>query len=680
MSVLIKSSYEFWTSGIDRSTVFERLGDVERTLFSTNRLRSKLTEMSILNLETAAGSVGFSWVLGTSTSDSGQSRTLLEVDTIATCLMISLGRFLPGPGQHSAILGRISERAKVLRKEVAEKREKSVSLSWKASILHIAAFSISGSSKEAQKARSETLILIDEIANYLLQQTEIGTVGIYRRDLTGAIQSDAYSSYWFCRALKETLRLKDIYEPDHALGNRSRISTAQELLSQISAVAPAQFFESVSGYDPSSSEGIDFVQAAHWASVIVEQIPYYPYLSHIKRLLDAYVEDEKRSEPWKLVSERLELSLSPPLDAVCTKAELLGRILKLCRTTLGNLSINPGVFELISSYTSWLSYEAEHGRTPTPLKILGQTGTASWLAGATFCSSESSALLEDLLDEGARDALGINSVRKAPGTPALPYPERLKEVVQDCIVSPVLEDRRHNAYYSILLYGPPGSAKTTFAKNLSEELGWPLLVIAQSDFLIEGVDRIELVANRVFRLLKWCKDVVVLFDELEEMILSRAEGAEKDSRLLTSSMLPRIADLRELEKVVFIFATNSLPVDLDPAAIRPGRFDIVRLVDLPSAENLQKFLLGRSAALLPSAPAAAEILKEFAGSHEFAALTTGMSFADLNFYVRWLINAEIAGKVSFPIFVDTLRKRFQDPALDEKLSQYGIQAKRYDRP
>jgi SpoVK/Ycf46/Vps4 family AAA+-type ATPase len=110
------------------------------------------------------------------------------------------------------------------------------------------------------------------------------------------------------------------------------------------------------------------------------------------------------------------------------------------------------------------------------------------------------------------------------------------------------------------------------------------------------MDSLDSEADRIFSLVSHLKRVVVLFDEVEELVEDRASSSrdrdrppDKLSRLLTTSMLPRIHHLRDAQRVVFIFATNHVD-SIDKAITRLGRFDIIRCV-LPPEDDERKLML-----------------------------------------------------------------------------------------
>jgi hypothetical protein len=88
-----------------------------------------------------------------------------------------------------------------------------------------------------------------------------------------------------------------------------------------------------------------------------------------------------------------------------------------------------------------------------------------------------------------------------------------------------------------------------------------------------------------------------LFDEIEEFCLDReTPGLGMESRLLTTSMLTQLNDLRRAKKSIFFLATNRLRA-FDSAIIRPGRFDMQLFVGTPNLESRVVQLRGQLASL-----------------------------------------------------------------------------------
>jgi SpoVK/Ycf46/Vps4 family AAA+-type ATPase len=135
---------------------------------------------------------------------------------------------------------------------------------------------------------------------------------------------------------------------------------------------------------------------------------------------------------------------------------------------------------------------------------------------------------------------------------------------------------------SAILFGPPGTGKTTVVEALAGTLGWRFVEIQAADFLSAGVDAVPAKADEIFEALMELDRCVVLFDEIDELI-RRREGNESDpfGRFLTTSMLPKIAQLWEQRRILFFVATNHV-ASADPAIRRSSRFDAAILVAPPS--------------------------------------------------------------------------------------------------
>jgi hypothetical protein len=146
---------------------------------------------------------------------------------------------------------------------------------------------------------------------------------------------------------------------------------------------------------------------------------------------------------------------------------------------------------------------------------------------------------------------------------------------------------------SAVLYGPPGTSKTSLAQALAKELGWTFVSLSPSDFLLGGADAIENRAKRIFDYLVQLHEVVVLFDEIDRLLLDRDSDAYGDQtdvfKFMTPSMLPKLAALHDTRGLKFIVATN-YGEQLDPAVTRPDRIDDILMVSAPNLEARKKIL------------------------------------------------------------------------------------------
>jgi hypothetical protein len=295
---------------------------------------------------------------------------------------------------------------------------------------------------------------------------------------------------------------------------------------------------------------------------------------------------------------------------------------------------------------------------------------------AMLVIAEYTKLLDDRLDRDARAELGVVPFVPDPKLDQeVKYPPELGKLLQQTIISPIKNSQRKIASYSMVLYGPPGTSKTTIAKKVSQSLRWPLLKLDAGAFTREGRAGIDQEAAKTFELLKYVKNIVVLFDEFEELVASReSPQADVESRLLTTAMLPRLQDLRDRQEIVFILATNRVE-SIDAAITRLGRVDIVRCVLPPEAPE-QKTILD---ALIREYNLSDQV-KGFISSVRVAEESKNFCYGDLQALVREIAIAQSDG----PCTEESVRKMFkhaQSKAIsDDALKRYKESSEKYDRP
>ena len=130
---------------------------------------------------------------------------------------------------------------------------------------------------------------------------------------------------------------------------------------------------------------------------------------------------------------------------------------------------------------------------------------------------------------------------------------------------------------AVMLFGPPGTGKTTFAKAIASRLGWPFVELfpsrlAASDLgLAGGISAAFAAARRM-------EHVLVFIDEVEEIAADRAGQGMAVG--VVNELLKSIVTFRERENRLLVCATNSVG-SLDPAFLRHGRFDYVLPIGPP---------------------------------------------------------------------------------------------------
>jgi transitional endoplasmic reticulum ATPase len=133
---------------------------------------------------------------------------------------------------------------------------------------------------------------------------------------------------------------------------------------------------------------------------------------------------------------------------------------------------------------------------------------------------------------------------------------------------------------AIVLFGPPGTGKTSFAKGAASRLGWPFVELFPSRLAGESPAGLAAALREAFSLVAELDKVVVFIDEVEEIAGARRPRTVSAAQGVTNEMLKLIPPFREQDARLLICATNSVRA-LDGAFLRHGRFDYVIPVGPP---------------------------------------------------------------------------------------------------
>src|SRR5215207_6515416 len=139
----------------------------------------------------------------------------------------------------------------------------------------------------------------------------------------------------------------------------------------------------------------------------------------------------------------------------------------------------------------------------------------------------------------------------------------------------------------ILLYGPPGTGKTLIAKAAANESEANFISIKGPELLSKWVGESEKGVREVFRKARQAAPCIIFFDEVDAIAPRRGGSFGGDSHVterLISQLLTELDGLEILTNVVVIAATNR-PDIIDPALLRPGRFDRLLYVPLPDRDS-----------------------------------------------------------------------------------------------
>jgi transitional endoplasmic reticulum ATPase len=171
----------------------------------------------------------------------------------------------------------------------------------------------------------------------------------------------------------------------------------------------------------------------------------------------------------------------------------------------------------------------------------------------------------------------------------------------------------------VFLYGPPGTGKTLLAKAVATQSGVNFISIKGPEIMSKWVGESEKAVRQIFKKAKQVAPSIIFLDEVDSIAPRRGMGGDSNvTERVVNQLLTSMDGVEGLDKVVVMAATNR-PDIVDPALLRPGRFDRMILVPMPDT------------------PARLSILKIYARSmplkgvdlEQIAARTDGYVGADL---------------------------------------------------
>jgi len=142
----------------------------------------------------------------------------------------------------------------------------------------------------------------------------------------------------------------------------------------------------------------------------------------------------------------------------------------------------------------------------------------------------------------------------------------------------------------MIFWGPPGTGKTLFAKAMATALGAAFIIVSGPELKSKWVGESEANLRRVFVRARQSAPCVVVFDELDSFATTRgAEATSGAQHSMVNQLLTELDGFRS-DELVFVIGTTNLVESLDPALLRPGRFEFHLAIPYPNADDRRAIL------------------------------------------------------------------------------------------
>lgn len=199
--------------------------------------------------------------------------------------------------------------------------------------------------------------------------------------------------------------------------------------------------------------------------------------------------------------------------------------------------------------------------------------------------------------------------------------ENLREAVEAPLRHPeVFEEMGIRAPKGVLLFGPPGTGKTLLAKAVATESEANFISVRGPEIFNKYVGESEKAVREIFKKARQTAPCVLFFDEIDAIMGARGQRDDTGvSQRIVNQFLAELDGMQTLQNVLVIGATNRADI-IDPAVLRPGRFDAVVFVPPPDLEARVEILKVHTKGMP---------LHGSVDIHKIADMTEGFSGADI---------------------------------------------------
>jgi transitional endoplasmic reticulum ATPase len=222
----------------------------------------------------------------------------------------------------------------------------------------------------------------------------------------------------------------------------------------------------------------------------------------------------------------------------------------------------------------------------------------------------------------------------------------------------------------VLLYGPPGTGKTMLAKATAGEIDAAFFRISPADVLSKWVGEAEQNIKKLFDAAAAEKRSIIFIDEIEALVPARRDEGSSVMQRVVPQILQGMEgfDKKSGQPILFMGATN-VPWQLDPAVLRPGRFDEKVFIPLPDLEARKKMLQIN----LGHRPLAEDVSLD-----DLAAKLDGYSGADIKYLCDRAATVPFLSSVASGVEGQITAAIFHDAVHDTPRSVTGETLKRFE--
>lgn len=166
--------------------------------------------------------------------------------------------------------------------------------------------------------------------------------------------------------------------------------------------------------------------------------------------------------------------------------------------------------------------------------------------------------------------------------------EDVKQLIRTHVIDQIKDPELYKTYgldggLGVLLYGLPGTGKTTIARAISHEINAPMYVVGLSDVLSKWVGESERLISQLFDKARESEVSVILFDDVDALGSERKDDGNHNNKIIVE-LINQMDGFRKNTNTIVLLASSNRPWMIDPALMRHGRFGHHLYVPLPNRE------------------------------------------------------------------------------------------------